>query len=168
MNRRLLLIPASFVGYLLLQALILQHLVLFDTAFCLAYVGFLLFLPFEFSTVLMMLVGFVFGLSLDLFQNSQGLHASACVLLGFVRKPWLDLITPQGGYENAGTVTIRSLGWGWFFSFIIPMLLVHHITLFFTEAAGSGMFWSTVGKALSSVLLTTVFLSTLRLVFSKR
>ncbi|MFM8348771.1 MAG: Rod shape-determining protein MreD [Bacteroidota bacterium] len=167
MNRNLILIPVSFIGYLLLQALVLQRVVLFDTAFCLAYTGFILFLPLEFSTLVMMIIGFAFGLSLDMFQNSQGLHASVCVMLGFIRNFWVNRLTPQGGYEASGSFTIGSLGFSWFLSYAAPLILLHHLVLFFTEAGGFGMFWLTLGKALASFLFTLVFLTAYRFTLAR-
>lgn len=167
MNRNLMLIPVSFIGYLLLQVLFLQRMVLFDTAFCLAYTGFILFLPLELGTVALMIAGFLFGLSLDIFQNSQGLHASVCVLLGFIRNFWVNRLTPQGGYDASGSFTIGSLGLSWFLSYAAPLILLHHLVLFFTEAGGFGMFWLTLGKAMSSFLFTLFFLTAYRFILPR-
>jgi len=168
MNRGLLTIPLAFIGYLLLQVLVLQRIVLFDTAFCLAYTGFLLFLPLELTTVVLMLIGFVFGLSIDLFQNSQGLHASACVLLAFIRNFWISRLTPQGGYDASGSMSIGSLGISWFLSYAAPLVLIHHLVLFFAEAGGFGMFWLTLAKVFASFLFTLFFLTAFRLTLARR
>ena len=168
MNRNLLAMPIAFLGYLLLQVLILQRVVLFDTAFCLAYTGFLLFLPLELTTVVLMIIGFTFGLSIDLFQNSQGLHASACVLLAFIRNSWINRLTPQGGYDSSGSFSLGSLGLSWFFTYAAPLILLHHLVLFFAEAGGFGMFWLTLGKVFASFLFTLTVLTVFRLPLARR
>lgn len=168
MNRNALTIPFSFLLYLLLQVLFFRKLVLFDMAFCLPYIGFLLFLPITLSPMILMALGFALGLSLDFFQNSQGLHASAAVLIGFVRNFWLGRITPQGGYDVAGERPFKTLGLQWFLSYLIPLLLIHHIVLFFIEAGGFTMIGLTLGKAFSSFLFTLFALFLYRFVLAAR
>ena len=168
MNRNLIALPVSFLLYLFLQVVFFQRLVLFDTAFCLPYIGFLLFLPLTFSPVILMLLGFLMGISVDFFQNSQGLHASAAVFIGFIRNFWLDRITPQGGYEAVGEQPFRSLGLEWFLYFLMPLLLLHHLFLFFVEAGGFALTGLTLAKAFSSFLFTFLALFIYRFAFSRR
>lgn len=168
MNRNILAIPVSFIVYLFLQVIFFHRLVLFDTAFCLPYIGFILFLPISFTPVILMLLGFALGFSIDFFQNSQGLHASATVLIGFLRNFWLDRITPQGGYDVAGDQPFGSFGAQWFIFYLIPLLLLHHIILFFVEAGGFGMTGISLSKALASFIFTFGILFIYRFVLVRR
>lgn len=158
MNQNLIRIPLSFLIYMALQLLIFRRIVLFDTAFCMAYIGFILFLPMEISTMVLMLAGFSFGLTLDMFQNSPGLHAGATVLVAFIRNSWLSLITPQGGYDTSGVVSIRQYGITWLLTYSVPLVLVHQSTLFFSEAGGFHLLGLTSAKVFFSLLLTLVVL----------
>ena len=168
MNRNFLTIPVSFILYLLFQVLFFRKLVLFDIAFCLPYIGFILFLPVSFSPVILMALGFLLGFSLDIFQNSQGLHASATVMIGFIRNFWLNRITPQGGYEAAGDRPFKALGIQWFLYYLIPLLLIHHTLLFFIEAGGFAMTGLTLAKAFLSFLFTLFTLFLYRFVLAAR
>ncbi|MBM3177473.1 MAG: Rod shape-determining protein MreD [Bacteroidetes bacterium] len=168
MTRSLVFIPVSFIVFLLLQVMLLQRIVLFDTAFCLAYAGFILFAPMEISTVVLMLMGFGFGLSLDLFQNSAGVHASATVLLAFVRNYWLEFISPLGGYDAAGADSYDAHGLVWLLTYVAPLLLIHHFILFYVEAGGFHMFWTTFGKVFFSFLFTLTVLLLYRLFTGSR
>lgn len=163
MTRNLVFIPVSFIVFLLLQVTLLQKIVLFDTAFCLAYTGFILFVPMEISIVILMLMGFGFGLSLDIFQNSAGVHASATVLLAFMRNYWLQFISPQGGYATAGSDSYDAHGVVWLLTYLAPLLLVHHFILFYVEAGGFHMFWTTFGKVFFSSIFTLTVLLLYRL-----
>src|SRR6187431_954787 len=89
----------AFFVYLLYQVLILQNVVLFHTAFCFLYVLYLLSLPVETNPLILMLIGFLMGFMVDLFYESLGLHAFACVFIMYVRNYWLNSMTPQGGYD---------------------------------------------------------------------
>lgn len=156
MSRISIIQIVSFFIYLLYQALILKNIVLFNTAFCFLYVAYLLFLPVESNPLFLMLTGFLIGIAIDVFYDSLGLHASACVLVMYVRNYWLSLITPQGGYDINATPSITTHGMQWFLVYTIPMVLLHHSVLFFVEAGGFEMFWFTLLKVISSVIFTTL------------
>lgn len=146
----------SFFIYLLYQVLILKNIVLFNTAFCFLYVAYLLFLPVEANPVFLMFVGFLMGFAIDIFYDSLGLHAFACVMVMYVRNYWLASITPQGGYDMSSTPSIAINGIQWFLMYTVPLVFLHHGVLFFVEAGGFGMFWFTMWKIITSTLFTTL------------
>lgn len=146
----------SFFIYLLYQVLILKNIVLFNTAFCFLYVAYLLFLPVETNPLILMLAGLIMGISIDVFYDSMGLHAFACVLVMYLRNYWLSLITPQGGYDSNATPSIAVHGIQWFLVYTIPLVFLHHFALFFIEAGGFSMFWFTLWKVITSTLFTTL------------
>ncbi|MEQ8924174.1 MAG: Rod shape-determining protein MreD [Fulvivirga sp.] len=145
----------SFFSYVLVQALILQNVVLFDKAFCLAYVAFLLCLPVDIGILMGLLLGFITGLSVDIFYDTLGMHAFACVFIMFIRSYWLNMITPQGGYDVGSLPTINLNGWQWMLGYIFPIVFVHHLVLFYIEASSFGLFWFTLSKVILSTFFTT-------------
>jgi hypothetical protein len=145
-----------FFVYLILQVVLLKNLVLFNTSFCFLYVAFILLLPVEMSNLLLMLIAFLLGISVDIFYNSLGLHTIALVLLAYLRNYWLATITPQGGYDIGTPPTLAANGLQWFLVYTLPLVFVHHLVLFFVEASGFTLFWYTMLKAVSSLLFTMV------------
>jgi hypothetical protein len=143
-----------FFVYLILQVVLLKNLVLFNTSFCFLYVAFILLLPVEMSNLLLMLIAFLLGISVDIFYNSLGLHTMALVLLAYLRNYWLATITPQGGYDIGTPPTLAANGLQWFLVYTLPLVFVHHLVLFFVEASGFTLFWYTMLKAISSLLFT--------------
>lgn len=143
-----------FFVYVLVQVMLLKNLVLFDSAFCFLYVAFILLLPFELSTTLTILVGFLLGFAIDVFYSSMGIHAFATVLMSYLRNYWLSVITPQGGYDIGNSPTIATNGVQWFIVYAIPLVFIHHFILFFLEASGFDMFWFTMLKIIGSLLFT--------------
>src|SRR5688572_14720963 len=140
MNRVNIFHLISFFIFLFYQVLILQNVVLFNTAFCFLYVLYLLLLPVETNPLILMLIGFAMGFIVDLFYESIGLHAFACVMLMYVRNYWLNSITPQGGYDSSAVPSMALSGVQWFVVYIGPLIFLHHALLFFIEAGGFGMF----------------------------
>ncbi|WP_254152992.1 Rod shape-determining protein MreD [Chryseosolibacter indicus] len=155
MSRLNILQVISFFVYLMYQVLILKNIVLFDTAFCFLYVAYLFFLPVDANNLLLMLIGFAMGFCIDMFYDSLGLHAFACVFVMYVRNYYLSAITPQGGYDSSATPSIATNGIQWFLIYTFPLVFLHHAALFYIEAGGFDMFWFTLWKIITSTLFTT-------------
>lgn len=147
---------ASFFLYVLVQVLLLKNLVIFDKGFCFIYIAFLLLLPVETNVVWLMLLGFITGFTVDIFYDSLGIHASASVFIMFIRNYWLNLMTPQGGYDLGSVPTIRLNGWQWFSFYSLPLIFAHHAVLFFIESADFDLFGFTLSKIFFSTLFTFV------------
>jgi hypothetical protein len=156
MNRNIIIQAFSFLIYLLYQVLILKNIVLFNSAFCFLYVAYLFFLPVESNTLWLMVVGFLMGFCIDIFYDSLGLHAFACVFVMYVRNYYLSAITPQGGYDSSATPSIATNGMQWFLIYTIPLVFLHHSVLFYVEAGGFDMFWFTLWKIITSTIFTAL------------
>ena len=148
----------SFTAYLLLQVVLFRNVVLFDTAFCFIYVGALLMLPFDTGRLPAMFIGFISGLVVDIFYDSLGIHAAACVFMMYLRPYWINLITPRGGYENISTPRIKLLGSQWFATYALALVFAHHLILFYVEVGSFHLFFFTLSKVVASTLLTFLML----------
>lgn len=168
MSRVSILQIISFFIYLLYQVLILQNVVLFHTAFCFLYVAYLLVLPVETNPLALMGIGFIMGFAVDMFYDSLGLHAFACVLIMYLRNYWLNNLTPQGGYNSNDTPSLALNGLQWFVVYATPMVLLHHGALFFMEAGGFTMFWFTLWKIITSTLFTLLVILIAQFLFPSR
>lgn len=154
MNRSGIANIIYFFLYLFLQVLVLKKLVLFNTSFCFFYVAFILLLPIEINNLLLMVVAFLLGFSVDIFYDSLGMHAMALVAMAYLRNYWLSTITPQGGYDAGAGPTLAVNGMQWFLVYVIPLVFLHHAILFFVEAGGFSLFWFTMLKIVGSSLFT--------------
>lgn len=168
MSRTIIVQSIAFFVYLFYQVLILQNVVLFHTAFCFLYVAYLLLLPVDTNPMALMGLGFLMGFSVDLFYESIGLHAFACVLIMYARNSWLASMTPQGGYDNQATPSLAMGGLQWFLVYTAPLILLHHLLLFYMEAGGFGMFWFTLWKAIASTLFTLLAILIAQFLFPSR
>jgi rod shape-determining protein MreD len=155
----------SFFLYVIVQVLLLKNLVLFNTAFCFLYVAFILMLPVELNNLLLMLIAFLLGFTIDIFYNSLGMHALALVLMAYVRNYWLATITPQGGYDIGIPPTLAANGLQWFLVYSLPLVFIHHMVLFFVEASGFTLFWYTMLKSVTSLLFTITVMLILQFLF---
>lgn len=148
----------TFFLYVLIQVMLLKNLVLFDTAFCMVYVAFILLLPVETNTQLLIIIGFILGFTIDVFYDSLGIHSFAVVFVAWLRNYWLTTITPQGGYEAGSIPSLTGNDLQWFLVYSFPLILLHHLLVFFIEVGGFGLFWFTLLKVGSSLLFTMTIL----------
>ncbi|MDH5366563.1 MAG: Rod shape-determining protein MreD [Cyclobacteriaceae bacterium] len=118
--------------------------------------------------ILILVIAFIIGLIIDMFYNSFGVHTSASVLLAFLRFYWGNIITPQGGYEINISPNLKTMGFQWFSTYFLPMLFVHHFTLFFTEAGGFFLFWFTLLKVIMSTFFTFLVILLIQILFFSR
>ena len=164
-NQHILGTITSFILYLFLQVTVVRNVVLFDTAFCYVYVAFIILLPFETGRVLLMMLALFCGLLVDIFYDSLGIHAAACVLIAFIRPFWTKTVPPRGGYEMGMRPTIKIMGFSWFLTYTLPLILIHHLVLFFVEVGGLHLFWFTLGKVISSTILTFLVIVIIQYLF---
>lgn len=153
MSRTGILQFLSFFIYLIIQVVLMKNLVVFNTGFCFLYIAFILFLPIETNTLVLMALGFALGFLVDIFYDSLGLHAGTLVFMAYLRNFWLSRITPQGGYDAGEGPTLAANGLQWFLVYTLPLIFVHHFALFFIEAGGFGL----IGYTLLKVFVSTIF-----------
>ena len=124
---------AWFVGLVLVQVLFLNHICWFGVATPFLYIYLLLIIDRDIDRNVLMLLAFAMGLSVDVFCNTFGVNAAACVLLAFLR-PWLIRIcAPRDEFENFEP-GIQTLGIWSFFRYALLATLIHHTALFFLES----------------------------------
>ena len=157
-SRQLLPQILNFFAYIIIQIIVVRNLVLFDVAFCYVYIAFVLLLPIEVGVMTAMLFGFVSGLFVDIFYNTFGIHAAACVFIMYIRQRWLTFLTPRGGYDIGIAPTPQALGLRWFVTYATPLILIHHALILFIEVADFQLFSFTLAKVLASVIFTLLMM----------
>ncbi len=115
-------------------------------------------MPFGMSTSILMTVAFVTGLSIDLFCDTPGMHASASVLIGFIRQYILKFIAFSDAYKADEMPSIKSYGLNWFVKYTLLMVSAHHLMLFFVEQFDTFFFWPTVLRIVLSITVSTAFI----------
>lgn len=144
-----------FIVYILVQVLFLRKFILFDYAFCFLYVGAILRFPQDFNSSLMLIISFLAGLLVDMFYNTPGLHAAACVALAFVRTPIAKAMFSVKGLETELDFSLNGMGMSRFARYVILMVSIHHILLFSIEAASKQLFWITALKIFFSIIFSS-------------
>jgi hypothetical protein len=122
------------------------------------YVLFILLLPFDIPGYLLLLLGFLLGLSIDVFSNTPGIHASATVFMAFLRPEVLSLLSSREVYAKGTLPRISQYGFNWFLRYSAILIFSHHMFLFFIEAFTFSGFFDTLIRALISSLLSIILI----------
>jgi hypothetical protein len=163
MNRILILNISRFFILVLLQVLVFQRI---SNGFSISnfnyfnifiYPIFILLLPVNIPTAIAIVVSFIFGLSIDWFYNSLGVHAGACVLTAFLRPVILGIMEPRGGYAVNSGPTQELLGIGWFARFSAITLSIHLLTYFIIQFFSFVYTFEILLNTLISFVLSYIF-----------
>jgi rod shape-determining protein MreD len=157
-----------FIVVIALQVLVLNNIQLGGYINPYFYVIFVLLLPFETPGWMVTLTGFAMGLTIDLFVNTPGVHASATAFMGFGRLYILRYMAPRDGYEPGTFPRVFYYGLNWFLSYALILTFVHHLALFFVEAFHfSGTLHILLRVFLSTLFSTSLIIISQYLVFRK-
>lgn len=143
-----------FFVLILVQVLIIKNIELGRFINPFIYVLFIIVLPFETPKWLLLISSFVIGITIDMFYDTSGMHAAACVLMGYIRPGILKLFSPRDGYEFGTQPTIQYLGIPWFLSYAGIMVVLHHLILFYIEVFRLHEFFSTLFRVIVSSIFT--------------
>jgi hypothetical protein len=157
-----------FIVVVLFQVLVMDNIMLNGYLVPYIYILFLLLMPFETPMWVQLLAGFLLGLSIDLFENTLGMHTAATVLVAFLRPYLLNLLAPRDGYEPETYPRIHYYGFNWFLKYTLVVVVIHHFALFYLEVFQLKDFFSTLLRVfLSSILSTATIVLSQYFVFRK-
>lgn len=128
---------------------------------------FILLLPFETPRWLLMLIGFLSGLLLDYFLGSVGMHAAACLLIGYFRPFLINVITPKGT-EFEISPNVFAQGITWFIVYLGVTMFIYLTLYFFVEAATFLNFFFMLLKIFLSVIVSVLFMLIFLFLFSSK
>jgi rod shape-determining protein MreD len=157
-----------FAVSVLLQVLLCNNILIARVIAPFIYILFIILLPFNTPRSLLLFLSLALGLTIDIFTNTPGVHASACLITGFLRPVILELITSRETLESVPSPRVKSMGFHWFTTYVTFMVIIHHFFLFFIESFTFQSFLLTLLRIiLSSVLSIALILLSQYLIFRK-
>ncbi|MDR0724409.1 MAG: rod shape-determining protein MreD [Prevotellaceae bacterium] len=132
MSRDWLMVGVNFAVLLLLQVFVCNAVYLGIYLNIQIYLMFILFLPANFSRLLVLFLSAIMGLSVDLLSGDLGLHMAACTAMGYVRPYLLKRITTT----TTGQIEIPPLNrthLGQYYIYTGILITLHHLLLFTLE-----------------------------------
>ncbi len=118
------------------------------------YLLFIILYPVNSNKTGLLVASFLLGLTVDMFCNSGGVHATACLVLAFVR-PYIFKFAFGLSYEYQ-TVKLNDVLTPQRFSFILVSVLIHHFILFLLEIFQLSFILEVLIKTLFSSIFTII------------
>jgi rod shape-determining protein MreD len=152
MNSTLLYNIARFILLLVAQILIFNNMNFLGYINPYPYMLFIILYPVNGNKTALLISSFMLGIIMDMFCNSGGVHAAACVLLAYYR-PFIFKFSFGLSYEYQ-TVKLNDVLTPERFSFILIAVVIHHFTLFLLEVFRLNFLWEIFLKTILSTLFT--------------
>lgn len=154
MNSSLLINIFRFIILVALQVLVFNNIKLFGYLDPFPYVLFIILYPVNSSKSLLLFMSFLLGLTLDMFSDTGGIHATACLILAFIR-PSIFKFSFGLSYEYqtikiADKITYERI------SFIVFSVFIHHFIIYMLELLRFGLFLDIFLRTILNTIFTTL------------
>ncbi len=159
-----------FLLFILLQVFILNEVPPLHQ-FIVPYLYFLyiLWLPFKTNRIFLLLLSFAFGLTLDFFTGTPGLHAAPCVLIAFIRPFLLSMLIPQETTgQSYAEPSIKSMGIAPYSLYIVLLTFIHHFYLVLIEWLQFGNFVYFIGKVAGTTAVSLLLIFLAEMLFPRK
>lgn len=155
-----------FVVLVLVQVLVLNHINFLGYINPYIYILFILLYPINNTRMTIVFLGFLLGLCVDLFLDSGGVHAAACVTIAYARPLFLKFAFGMS-YEHQ-TVKIANSEFGQRLTYFSLITLVHHFILFSLEVFNMSQILLILKKSLFSSIFTILLCILITILFSRK
>ncbi len=165
-NSEIFINALRFIVLVLLQVLILNHINFFGFVNPYVYILFILVFPLNGNQSLLILLSFLLGLTIDIFGDSGGVHAAACVFVAYLR-PLILKFSFGISYEY-NTVKISKVSLTERLVYVSLMVLLHHLVLFGLEIFSLSHILLILKSTLFSGIFSILLILCTLLLFSRK
>ncbi|MCV9929387.1 rod shape-determining protein MreD [Flavobacterium sp. LS1R49] len=154
MNSALLVNISRFILLLAVQIIIFNNMNFLGYISPFPYILYIILFPVNGNKSGLLVSSFLLGLAMDMFCNSGGIHATACLILAYYR-PYIFKFSFGLSYEYQ-TIKLNDSLTPERFSFILISVLLHHIILFTLEAFQFNFILDVLLRTLFSTIFTII------------
>ena len=159
-----------FIFFILVQAYILDKVPpLHEYVKPILYFLFILWLPFSINRSLLMIIAFLFGLFMDYFTGTPGLHAIPCIFVAYLRPFLLNILLPQETTElSYSEPSPKSLGAAPYSIYVLILTFMHNACLVLVEWLQFGDFIFFIGKVAASTAVSLLLIFVTEMLFTRK
>ena len=121
----------QFIGLVLAQVLVFNHLNILGSINPMIYILFFFWYPVQENRTVLISLAFILGFSVDLFSDTMALHAAACLTTAFFRYPIMRFVFGVNmefqNFRIANSTRVQQ------YSFLALLIGIHHLTFFGLE-----------------------------------
>lgn len=126
----------KFILLVLAQVVIFNNIVLFNVAVAFVFIYAIISMPLTWNTNVSTALGFILGLSVDIFSNTLGVCALSSTILAFARKPIFHLYMQNEEDLGGMKPCQRTMGSATYMKYLITMVVIFCLCFFVIEAFG--------------------------------
>lgn len=154
--------------FILAQGLIFSQLNFGFGVHPMIYPLFILLLPFDTRPIVLMIWAFVVGIGVDFFVNTFGLHASAAILVAYIRPAIFRQFAPRDDYDFLKEPTANEWGYKWFIKVAGITVLIHHFWFFLLEYFKLSAWKEIITNTIFSSIVTLIIFILIQVLFFKK
>jgi rod shape-determining protein MreD len=167
MNNLILNNSLRFIGLVLLQVLVFNHINLFGYLNPMVYISWVLLFPIRKNKSLFLVLSFLLGLSIDFFSDSGGINAAATLVIAFIRLPILKMVLRKTDFDFL-LFNLRAVSFSKAFIFIAISTIIHHFIIFSLEYFSLSSFSSIISNTILTSVFTIIIIILGIILFSKK
>ncbi|WP_372473521.1 rod shape-determining protein MreD [Capnocytophaga sp. ARDL2] len=155
MNNTTLLALFRFVSLLILQVVLFNYIHFLGYAVPYPYILFILLFPLQVNRKWLLIASFCMGIILDIFNDSGGVHATACLSVAYFREYFIKI--SYGISYEYHMLKISSKISKELISYLFVSILFHHLVFYTLEAFSLLLIIDVLLKTVSSLAVTFLF-----------
>jgi rod shape-determining protein MreD len=150
----------------LVQIVVLSHINFMGYINPLLYILFIILFPVKNNRVAFLLLSFLIGITMDMFLDSGGMHAAACVTIAYIRPVVLKFCF--GAVYEHQTIKFEQVEFGSKLTYIAILTVIHHFILFLFEVFNFSKIILVFQKTLFSSIFTIILCVLVTIIFSRK
>ena len=158
MTKVALQLTVTTILMILAQVIVFNNVCLFNVAVPFVFIYIFLRLPVTLHMNWVLTIGFLVGLTVDIFSNSQGMNTLTSTITVALRKPVLRLYFPREEDLTDPLPSIKSIGLAPYSKYALTVSFIYCSLIFIIEAFSFFNFLSTLLHIICSTLLTAALL----------
>ena len=166
MNNIFSIHTVRFFILVLIQVLILNHVNFLGYINPYIYILFIALFPVKNNRIILIILSFFLGLTIDLFLDTGGIHAAACVFIAYIR-PVILKFSFGTIYEHQ-TIRFNSVDFGSKLTYFTILTVLHHIVLYSLEIFSISKIILVLQKTLFSCIFTILLGISITIIFSRK
>lgn len=123
-----------FILLVFLQIFVLNKILFFDYIIISPIIMFLILFKYNKDSKKSLLIGFLLGLLIDVFNNSLGTYSIICVIIMYFRNLWVLKVVGEERTDELNLLSVQELGNFQFFYYSFPILFLFYSLLSFLES----------------------------------
>lgn len=155
-----------FISLVFMQTLVFNNINFLGYINPYIYIMFIALFPVKNNRLFIIFLSFFLGLSIDLFSDTGGIHAAACVFVAYIR-PVLLKFSFGVIYEHQ-TIKFNTVEFGEKLTYLTLLTFIHHFVLFYLELFSASKIILVLQKTVFSSIFTILLILIITVIFSKR